>query len=252
MIEKPSTIILQRAVHSPFSPVPKELLNDSRISWKAKGIISYLLGKPQGWAVQVTDLCNKSSDGEVSVRAGLKELRDFHYVRLEKQRKGGRIVGWIWRVSDTPNLEPEEGCVDSPDLGNPEVVNQDLSKNERNKTDSYQERTSANPSDIAVSSSELIPKTESRHHGFIKLWTTEYEAFHQTKYAFVPGRDVKAVKELVANAGASVQSMVALAKRGWVSHDHYVRSNSLCIFSFAWVINRIAVEDKPAFNNHNI
>lgn len=97
-----ATIILTCETQDPFSRVPKALLDDNRLTWKAKGIMAYLLGKPSGWKVRVNDLKAKGQDGCTSVRSGLNELRKTGYASLEAVREKGKIVDWIYRVSDQP------------------------------------------------------------------------------------------------------------------------------------------------------
>lgn len=130
---KEATLIIQHRTEDPFARIPKSALDDPSLSWKAKGILSYLLGKPKGWRVQVEDLCNRSTDGAGAIRSALKELRKANYARLESRRERGRIAGWIMFISDTPCLEPESKK--SPDrknqdLENLDVENRYISKNE--------------------------------------------------------------------------------------------------------------------------
>lgn len=73
-----------------FSIIPNEMLNDNRLSYKAKGILSYLLSKPNGWNTQVSDLYNKSTDGIESIRNGLKELLITGYSEIITKKEGGR------------------------------------------------------------------------------------------------------------------------------------------------------------------
>lgn len=101
-------IIIMAKREDPFARVSKSMLDDERLSWRAKGLLSYLLGKPAGWKVQRADLEKKSKDGGRSVRSGLKELRRFGYAELSSVRSGGRIREWTWKISDTPIFSPDE------------------------------------------------------------------------------------------------------------------------------------------------
>lgn len=151
-------IVITSRREDPFARVPKSVLDDERLSWKAKGILSYLLGKPTGWKVRVADLVRHSTDGECAVRAALKELRQLGYANLAKEREGGRIVGWVWQISDTPIF-----AASSPDRGFPDVENHHISKKEVSKIDKSKEsketRNPARRSIPAVSVSKpRIPK----------------------------------------------------------------------------------------------
>lgn len=120
----------------PFVRVPKTLINDDRLSWKAKGILIYLIGKPADWKVRVRDLMNQGTDGRDSVRAGLMELRQFGYCELVCLKDGGKVKEWVWKVSDSPIFPPE---TDFPHLENPSLT----------KKDSNQERPSKGSKETA-------------------------------------------------------------------------------------------------------
>lgn len=124
---------------------------DPRLSWKAKGLLLYLLCKPAGWRMIIADLVNRSIDGEESVRSGIKELVDCGYLYFDRIRDKGKFVGVTWNVyerfdenphflqnlpqpenPDVENLQkkPHPGFPDAvkPDVVNPGVVIKDISK----------------------------------------------------------------------------------------------------------------------------
>ena len=77
----------------------KSFLEDSRLSYKAKGILAYLLSKPDNWKVIVGNLVNYSADGKASVYAGLKELKECGYYEKVPIRNE-RDVAKRWNRSD--------------------------------------------------------------------------------------------------------------------------------------------------------
>lgn len=115
----------------PFSRVPKSLLSDTRLSWKAKGVLAYLIGKTPDWKVRITDVVNQSTDGRDSVRSAIDELKQAGYAKSEcVKSETGQVDEWKLHVSDRPifaNVSPETGF---PDLAEPEVEKPTLSKNE--------------------------------------------------------------------------------------------------------------------------
>ena len=78
------------------------ILTDESLSFRAKGILTYLIGHADGWECQEEDLCKHSKDGRSSIQAGLKELREAGYVRKEPMRDENRIVGWKTIVTELP------------------------------------------------------------------------------------------------------------------------------------------------------
>jgi hypothetical protein len=88
----------------PFAMIDCRALNDKRLSWKAKGIIAYLLSKPPDWQVRLADLVKHARDGEESVRTGLDELRRFGYAKFAAIRDAaGRLNGTAWTVYECPD-----------------------------------------------------------------------------------------------------------------------------------------------------
>ena len=63
---------------NPFVTIDKTCLKDDRLSWKAKGLLCYLLSLPDDWDIYVSELINHAFDGRDSTAAGLRELPKFH------------------------------------------------------------------------------------------------------------------------------------------------------------------------------
>lgn len=89
---------------SPYVLVDKRFINDKRLSNKAKGIMLYLLSKPDGWHVQLTDIENNSADGIKSIRSGVKELTELKYMvpNVVRDPETGRIKKYDYDVYESP------------------------------------------------------------------------------------------------------------------------------------------------------
>ena len=88
--KKLNEVIRVKKRPSNFVMMDKTFLEDDRLSYKAKGLLAYLLSKPDDWKVIDGNLVNSSKDGKASVYAGLKELKECGYyekvpVRNEKE-----------------------------------------------------------------------------------------------------------------------------------------------------------------------
>jgi len=77
---------------------------DERLSYKARGILAYLLSKSKNWKGQVFDICNNSEkDGRTAVKSAMRELEFWGYAKLKPYpRKDGRFQGWYYEFYDTP------------------------------------------------------------------------------------------------------------------------------------------------------
>lgn len=151
---------------NPFAQIDKTPLDDPNLSFKAKGILSYVLSKPDDWKLRVSDLEKHSTDKERAIYSGLKELREVGYCKLVKVRDDqGRIIDQEYHVFEQPyrqnsnmddsaqpyrqnsNMaknETEPFCyfqdvenpdVDNPDVDNPDVENSDLNNNNSTNND---------------------------------------------------------------------------------------------------------------------
>lgn len=94
---------------NPFVMIDHRPIGNPNLSFKAKGILSYLLSRPDGWEVNVPDLVNHSTDGAASIRSGLKELRDAHHIAYNPTRQGGYIKKWVIEVYEIPYDLPMNG-----------------------------------------------------------------------------------------------------------------------------------------------
>lgn len=87
---------------NPYVMINKELLNDVKISWKAKGILCYLLSLPDDWKFYLADLKNRSSDGISSTSSALKELEKAGYLKRKRKYEKGRIIGIEYIIHEKP------------------------------------------------------------------------------------------------------------------------------------------------------
>ncbi len=72
-----------------FVIIDKRALEDDRLSWRARGLLAYLLSKPDYWEVMVGHLVKSAPTGRTIVRSTLKELEEFGYiVRADQSHRG--------------------------------------------------------------------------------------------------------------------------------------------------------------------
>lgn len=91
-----------------YTVISNEAAQDSRLSYKAKGILLYLFSKPDGWEVRIDDLVHQGPDGKGAVKTGMRELKDAGYAELKTKFDGKKVVGKTWEVSDRPIFAPSK------------------------------------------------------------------------------------------------------------------------------------------------
>lgn len=128
---------------SGFVMIDNKVICDPKLSWKAKGILVYLLSKPNDWQVQITDIVNHSPDGESSVRSAIAELIEAGYMtRTEKQNKDkeGHWATYDYTVYESPYggfPYTENPCPENHPLSNKEITNTEIT-NIREEGDNLQ------------------------------------------------------------------------------------------------------------------
>ena len=67
-------------------------LRDKLLSYKAKGLLSFMLSLPEDWDYSINGLVKVSKEGKKAIRAMLEELEENHYlIRQRIQLKNGQF-----------------------------------------------------------------------------------------------------------------------------------------------------------------
>ena len=105
-------IVRSARPHLNYSVVHNELIEDKRISFKARGLLIYLLSKPDHWKTTMAHLAAVSPEGIHAVRSGMKELEQVGYVkRIRKQNSSGQ---WSMHTVIFDQPQPVDKGVDKP------------------------------------------------------------------------------------------------------------------------------------------
>jgi len=122
-----------RAIHNEnFIVMNKVCLQDKKLSWKAKGIYSYLMSLPSNWNIKTSEVKNHSADGRTSLLSGIKELiKNGYCEQIASRNKHGAIESYDYVIKETPDSTIPQ--VDSLQSGFPLAVNRPLLNNNSNK-----------------------------------------------------------------------------------------------------------------------
>jgi hypothetical protein len=125
-----------------FVMLDKGFLENPNLSWKAKGILAYLLSKPDNWKVIIGDIVKYSTDGKSSIYSGLAELKEHgYYVKTAvRSEDGRRIDHWESTVYELPQAvnpknagnTPSSLLTDFQEIENQYIENQYIENRERN------------------------------------------------------------------------------------------------------------------------
>ena len=140
-----------------YTVIHNQFLRRKDLSWKAKGILAYILSLPDDWNINLKEVMTHATDGEASFRSGWKELSDKGYVKRRPVRDGQRIKHWetiVYENVDTERSSLLGGFqdVDNLDVDNLDVDNRNLLSTKDTKY--LKELSTDNTKDIVEQSSQ--------------------------------------------------------------------------------------------------
>lgn len=91
-----------------YTTVSNLPLQNKNLSWKAKGVLMYLMTLPSSWEIRLSDLENRSTDGRDSTNGAIKELMEARYISRVPVEEKGKFMGYDYTVSDEPNQPASE------------------------------------------------------------------------------------------------------------------------------------------------
>ncbi|MBM4765452.1 DnaD domain protein [Bacillus sp. B15-48] len=94
---------------NPFVQIDKYFFEDKNLSWAAKGVLGYILSKPNNWQVRKEDLIRRSGDGKARVEAALLNLMANGYINwYQEVNYDGTFGEWIYEVFERPEFNPKK------------------------------------------------------------------------------------------------------------------------------------------------
>lgn len=146
-----------RAADGKFVQIANAALQDSRLSFAARGILAYVLSLPPDHHLTAVWLEGQSPTSRRDVQAALKELAALGYYR--KTKKSGGRNRWTWEqvISDAPlteGIEQDSGegefpQVTSSDHGSSDQHSADDARQDKDLTREDQKDVKDGPVDLA-------------------------------------------------------------------------------------------------------
>ena len=157
-----------------YATIPNDLLNDSIISLKAKGMYAYIQSKSENWDFSAERISKQLKEGLPSVKSALQELEFNGYLvrRRFQNNKGFWEVEYI--LYENPvvgNLLSGKPTEENPIIGKPtNISNKDYSNKDYNKTIIKSERDLLFDSWFGYKKEKKQTYTESGKNALIKKW----------------------------------------------------------------------------------
>lgn len=97
-----------------YVTMAKYHFKDYELSWKAKGILSLMLSLPDDWEFSYKGLAAMSSDSQISLKAGVEELKSKGYLTISKYRDKQGKIRYSWEVFEKPKPYIQKPYTDEP------------------------------------------------------------------------------------------------------------------------------------------
>ena len=94
--------ILRKQKIREYTTVDNYFVNDHNLSLKGKGLLLYMLSKPDDWKFNYKSFMKELPEGEKSIRSTLKELKNLKYLKMERFKDENNRYEWIYTVSEKP------------------------------------------------------------------------------------------------------------------------------------------------------
>lgn len=99
--DKSHTIRTPHTKDRPYVSTARQSAQDSRLSFEARGVLWYLLSKPDDWKIVIGDIIREGGIGRDKAKRILKELRDCGYLETERFRNDeGLFTGSVIRLHE--------------------------------------------------------------------------------------------------------------------------------------------------------
>ena len=120
--------IIRKEKKDNFTTIDNRYLQNKKLSFKAKGIMTYILSLPDDWVIYIDQLIATSKDGESSFRSGLDELIKAGHIKRYPIIEKGQIVAWqteVYEYIEENEREIEENKLlgKNPNVEKPDVEN---------------------------------------------------------------------------------------------------------------------------------
>ncbi|MEV1133381.1 helix-turn-helix domain-containing protein [Rhodococcus coprophilus] len=123
---------------SNFTILSNAVINDDRLSFRARGVLTWLLSKPDDWHTRADSIAAQSpKEGRDSIRSALRELAELGYLVREKiQNELGQWIT-IQTIHEEPFVDPgpEKPTRGTANIGQPgALISTDEPRTKTNRT----------------------------------------------------------------------------------------------------------------------
>lgn len=127
-------MILRKVKTRDYTVVDNACIIDKGLSFKALGLLVYLLSRPDNWNFNYRHLSTTHTDGNAAVMSAMRELQERGYIRRRKVKNDDGTFTWHFDVFEE-RQEFAPPCSTFPSTDFPSTENRDLVSTEGASTE---------------------------------------------------------------------------------------------------------------------
>jgi hypothetical protein len=207
---------------SNFYILDKKISEDKRLSWAGRGLLIYLLGKPNHWQVSVQALINETKaspkpTGRDATWSLLRELIEAGYCTRTQARKADGTLGEMdYMISEDSSLHPltaepctAEPLTAEPCTANPTQVSIDLKQGLKNTEQGLKKSADAPAPRTAKAGLEMPDGVDPQ------VWA-DFLTMRKAKRATLTATALAGIEREAVKAGVSLTTAIAACcEYGW-------------------------------------
>lgn len=131
------TLFIREKKDKDFTVINNTFLKDTRLSWQAKGVFTYLLSLPEDWVICMSEIETHASNGRDSLRRCIKELKELGYLEHHQSKKDGKFSTSLYKIIENPctgKSEAEKPLAEKPQAENPKLLNTNIQNTNKQNT----------------------------------------------------------------------------------------------------------------------
>lgn len=206
---------------SNFYLLDKTISEDKRLSWAARGLLVFLLGKPDNWSVSVANLVNETkgsakASGRDAVYGLLNELIAVGYIKRSQKNGTGGFGDIDYLVAETAEPLTEKPETAQPDTGLPLTEKPYPSNPTQTSIDSYQGPSEEQGKKVADAPAKFDPKAALLAEGVDAQVVADFLAHRKAVKATVTATVIAGIKREADRAGWTLEAALSeCCQRGW-------------------------------------
>lgn len=188
---------------NPYVQIDKIGVDDSNLSWEATGLLTYLIGRPNNWKINIAHLASVKKNKETSTRNTLLELRKAKYCHYFEVRKSGKIVETFYLVFEIPTeYEEIKSNIDIELKEREKIFYKSLSQKKKDNNLNIQPEVENQQLAKSMENSLSLPKVENQALINIDLKNNRMNIKKNHEYDFEEkDNNLRRIKELFKEFG---------------------------------------------------